>query len=823
MRCLSLLLLCMSLMFQNASANDVCQVPGDDTINVVIFYPSATATGSKHREGIIDACRDFVSRNEKYKGKIFLEKVAYSSEKDGVIKLKSMFENGTSKPSGRKVHMILGPSESGLFVKSIEAITPDPDNGPDKGIPVISPQVIAKVGNVPDGWFFRVNVDVDTRSEIIYDYLNRKGFQNIAVLYADITLGQRSEQAFSRLLTEVQKENYLVAAYTKEKEEIRPVLRRVLDQRPGAIGIFGQRSDIEFIARKIKGMDDGWSQYTPALFTNIDASPLERNDLHFVSLVTAEEIKSSKIDEVYALAYDTAMLTLNLIQQNGLKASSELPVEMRNHLVNFLDGPPEPSKKGKYTRMMFDNFDNQAVLEVMAFQQDILSEAKVILQPGFEWLNKCQHWLTNLQRRFGYTPYWNILLVLVTGIIINLIDLTKLYGVPLSYMKRKEFLQLISVNVSVALGVYLFMSYVGILRWDDTWGAILAVSTYTVFLKAKIFGSEKAKAIGLADFYNRIVRNKHDKIMIAMLHKEGKSINYIAYTNTLVYLQKVLYEIYDFTEKGRAGELKDKLQLDLQAVDGLVDKRKILANKIHEKLSWSELQEKRLVPHDIDEENIESSLPDPLVMVQIGADYCFANKMNQADLEATVRKEIRSIRDKNKAKAKEKDFDTDLNNDFSSRALLETTVLWLFIQNGFDANRLVEKKYLPKDFKEKMIAKSNLLAIPEERRKFKRTRATDVGVGVREPAVEGRNSMSIKSADLIDASRGGASLNLLKCDAHELRENMEVEVVTPEHKSVLSGIIVYLKKDDKINTVGIKWKDLPTGIEDDLLFLAPAT
>ena len=153
MRCLSLLLLCMSLMFQNASANDVCQVPGDDTINVVIFYPSATATGSKHREGIIDACRDFVSRNEKYKGKIFLE-------------------NGTSKPSGRKVHMILGPSESGLFVKSIEAITPDPDNGPDKGIPVISPQVIAKAGNVPDGWFFRVNVDVDTRSEIIYDYLN---------------------------------------------------------------------------------------------------------------------------------------------------------------------------------------------------------------------------------------------------------------------------------------------------------------------------------------------------------------------------------------------------------------------------------------------------------------------------------------------------------------------------------------------------------------------------------------------------------------------------------------------------------------------------
>jgi hypothetical protein len=702
--------------------------------------------------------------------------------------------------------MIFGPADSGVYINGLELLS----ETAELGIPVVSSLVVAKEGNNPEGWFFRLNVDLEARSELIYDYLNRSGFQNISVLFADSALGQRSEAAFRMLLSDEQKNRYSTSSFDNGRDEVRQSLVKLLEKRPGAIGIFGQLSDIKYIANMIKRIDTGWSQYSPALFTNIDAKELQMEDLHFVTMLDPKIDQNSGevlIDDVYGISYDSALAIFSLIKNNHLDANSvNLPSTLRSHLVNYIDGPPNFRLRGEYTGMAFDNFTNLAELLVVAMHGNSFNVLKEEPQAGFVWFSKCKNWLINLNRRYGYAPLWNLLLVLVTGVFANLIDLTKAYGVPLSYMKRREFLQLISLNVSMAMGVFLFMTYSELIRWDDIWGAVIAVLTYTVALKSKIFASKKAQAIGLADLYNRIVKKKHDNIMLALLRREGKTINYIAYTNTLIYLKKVLFEIYNFTEKENSKELKEETERELEAVSGVVEKRKVLASKLHEILDWNELREKRLVPYEIKEEDIEQKLYDPLVLVGIGAEHCISNNLKIQNLDNAVRSGIRSIKNVKNAKQMEADFDSDLNNASTPQAVLETCLLWIYIQNGFRTQQLITKNYLPEDFKDIINNQGICETLDHERRQYKRHLPgmhTKCKITYKKAGVK----MTHNVAELKNLSIGGAKLAILESDAKSLENqtNIGVEIPNKEDINTIKAKVVYIGKGANANVIGIRW------------------
>jgi hypothetical protein len=796
-----------------------CQTASVNSVKIVVLYPRSPA-GSRHRAGIYDACKKFVEKHAEFSNRIYLEDFAYLSEEEGIDLLRSIFESSTAtktKVEQRKYHMIFGPIESGVFVKGLELLS----GITDRGIPVVSPLVAAQEGNNPEGWFFRFNVDVETRAEQIYEYLNRSGFQNISVLFADRTLGQRSEAAFGKLLTDAQKKRYSTAVFSEEREEVRQSLVKIIENRPGAIGIFGQLADIKHIANTIKRMDTGWSHYTPALFTNIDAKELHMEDLHYVTMLDPKKQQDNGkvlVDDAYGIAYDTAITVFSLIHTNQLDGTSANPPStLRSHLVNYMDGPPNFRSPGLYTGMAFDNFTNQAELLVVAMQDSDFNVLKEEPQAGFVWFSKCKNWLSILNRRYGYAPLWSVLLVLATGVIVNLIDLTKAYGVPLRYMKRKEFLQLIALNVSVAMGVFFFMTFSEMIKWNDTWGAIIAVFTYTMVLKSKIFASEKAQAIGFADFYNRIVKRKHDNIMLALLRKEGKTINYIAYTNTLVYLKKVLFEIFDFTEKENARELEEETENELEAVSGLVEKRKVLANKLHDILTWDELKEKRLVPYKIEEKDIEQKLYDPLVLVGIGAEYCISQGRDVENLEEIVRRDIHSIRNEEKAREKEENFDSELKNASTPQGVFETCLLWIYIQYGFRTRQLIKDGYLPANFKE-IIIRPGVDEKPDQERRQCKRHVLDMQKKCNVIHMEAGAEKTSNTAELKNLSIGGAKLAMLDSSAKTLKNQMEIEVEMPQKKDnkPIEAEVVYIGKGVNANTIGVRWKKPLT--EDDSLY-----
>ena len=97
------------------------------------------------------------------------------------------------------------------------------------------------------------------------------------------------------------------------------------------------------------------------------------------------------------------------------------------------------------------------------------------------------------------------------------------------------------------------------------------------------------------------------------------------------------------------------------------------------------------------------------------------------------------------------------------------------------------------------------------------------GVGLRETVATNGQTEAESSAELREASPGGAQLHVLNVDAKRLQESMEIEVYNKKNKNAKAATIVYIKEDKDINTVGIKWKEPFEEDVGDTFMLAPAS
>jgi len=276
---------------------------GTYTFKLGILYINSP-TGERFRDGIKEAI-------DKYpRGNIFESyDFPYDNETEGLKTLVSLMEE---KDIDKKVDIILGPTDSGVFVSALE----QRKKLEKSRIPVISSQVAAKIPHRKGGWFFRTNINVERRAQVIYDFLNKYWVHSIAVLYEDTEFGRRAEEAFRNELNGQQKEHYLPFSYDSTGKA-RIQIRNILELRPEAVGIFGTRNDFVRLYSLLKNLNVGSSRYLPITFSIIDIRVVQDNlqdkdFVYFVSVtdLTKDKDKDKDFDDVKALAYDTTMVIL---------------------------------------------------------------------------------------------------------------------------------------------------------------------------------------------------------------------------------------------------------------------------------------------------------------------------------------------------------------------------------------------------------------------------------------------------------------------------------------------------------------------------------
>ena len=143
--------------------------------------------------------------------------------------------------SNGEADIIIGPTESDVFVMGIE----NRKELEKDEVPVISSLIISDVPYKVGGWFFRTNVDVRRRVEAIHDYMNKYWIRSIAILYANTAWGRRAQEAFSEELSLDQKNYYMPLMYNPPPASAREQIRQILNVRPDAVGIFGEREDLK--------------------------------------------------------------------------------------------------------------------------------------------------------------------------------------------------------------------------------------------------------------------------------------------------------------------------------------------------------------------------------------------------------------------------------------------------------------------------------------------------------------------------------------------------------------------------------------------------
>ena len=130
-------------------------------------------------EGVQEALKDNKLEN------VVLVDLGYTEIGDGLSKLRNAVENET-------VDIIIGPTESDIFVRALD----EREKIEQNKIPLISPLITADVDVQESEWFFRTNVGVNRRAQVMYDCLRKYWIRSMAVLHANTEFGRRAEAAF---------------------------------------------------------------------------------------------------------------------------------------------------------------------------------------------------------------------------------------------------------------------------------------------------------------------------------------------------------------------------------------------------------------------------------------------------------------------------------------------------------------------------------------------------------------------------------------------------------------------------------------------------
>lgn len=724
-----------SALLADENSAPLCASEDKNALRLAMVARGETIESESLFNGVLQSCS-----NDTWQSSIQIQKYVYDSDSEGFEIISNIVKEASAD-------VIIGPSESSLYADLVDFLKFEGNN-----IPIISPVVTVRLGNKPEGWFFRTNVDAASRAQTIYDFLSTKGIQNFAMLYKDSTFGEIAESAFRTELSDVQRTQFNSFRFATA-EQSRPWIKQVNAQRPEAIGIIGSRQEVKQISDLLKKLHNEWNAYDPYVFTIVDTRALALDGTYFLSVGSEGELESDIASgELLDLSADTTSLVImiadDLLKRDISPGSPKWPWEFRKRLVGAMSG--SISKLPSKTAMKFIGLRNITTPKVMMTEDNKVSIVKETAESG--WLKAMNNWVEIRKRRFGVAPLVNLALIGFIVVFLTIVDLRKSHRVSGRDLIRIPFVSLILLNVAIASLLFTYIAENEVSEWDSILGALLVAFGYSGMLKTTIFETAAGQSIGIRRYYENLVVWIYDRIRKQQFEKVGPVINYIAYSNSSPYLQSTLLESYGFAgDEARTQELSQYLNDELSKQNTIFGQRKVLAKEVYKEVSWAKLQERRIVPRSADPNDIN----DPEPIVDESVNYCFRNDQNCLDeLEKLVNKKL----EKQEFSDLKQEFTDDLKSSTTPKAKIASCVRWIILLLGYDLHLLVKQGLLPSNFKiqtDKSFVSKLFNTCPNERERRKFTRVnnhpTTINLEYEGQTLKGK---------LVDISEGGARIAL---------------------------------------------------------------
>lgn len=763
-----------------------CSSEAQNPIRLAVVARGDSIESTSLYKGVLKSCE-----SSEWKIPVMVERYVYDNDSEGFELVSKIVREGSAD-------VIIGPTDSSLYADLVEFLKFEKYR-----IPIISPAVTVELGNDPNSWFFRTNVNAIDRARTMSDYLLSKNVENFALLYTDNTFGEISEAAFRQNLGYIP-DTKMNSFRFSSLNDAWPLIQQINTLRPEAIGIIGSRQEVEKMSSKFKGPHNEWNSFDPYIFTIVDTRGLESDGIHFLSVGTHDKLEPSEASgELLDLSIDTTSLILmiadDMLSRGNLPASPAWPIEFRKRLVGAMSG--SISKFPSRTGMEFVNLQNIAKPKVMTTKGDEVIVETPSLDSG--WLKAGKNWLEIRKRRFGIAPIVNITLISLIVLMLTVFDLKKSHRVGNRDLLRFSFVTLVLLNVSLAIFLFIYTAEIGVLEWDSVFGALLLAFGYSGLLKTTIFETATGQSIGLRRYYENLVTWIYDNIRKQQFEKVGPIINYIAYANTRAYLLSTIQESYGFAgDAERIQSLQDNLQAELDKHQTILGARKVLAREVFNELSWAKLQERRIVPRNAEPEDIF----DPEPVVDVSVKYCFRNNPNcLSDLENLVFEKLENP----EYEGLKDEFMQDLNSSNTPRAKITSCIRWSILLLGYDLQLMIRNGLLPADFK--LTDKTNLFSSNSKQQLKKLERRTTTRINNQDTQVQLAFNDKIVQGQIIDISEGGVCV-LLDQNIQSLPTTLHLTTnandASVELENVQAELISRRQCDDDKTLIGLCWEKL---------------
>ncbi|WP_455221811.1 ABC transporter substrate-binding protein [Kaarinaea lacus] len=659
----------------------------DNTLRIAVVYRDGES-GKRILGGVKGAVETYKKQDGKFK--IEVKPVPYLDELSGIEEILKLFED-------KSIHLILGPSDSGVFVN----VEKRADYEKKASKPVVSPLVTSLAGNKEGDWRFRTNIDVEARVRAASDFLSHASYQAIGVLYSNNEFGQRAAKAFQNQLVQPD-EDYLALPY-EDNSQLRNQVRKILEKRPGAVGVFGRRYELRTVKRELEALNSGFFKYRPLLFSITDTRTLDLKGSYFVSLVGASidqpENQSSIVwDEVRGLAYDTTWLVLKIAGQVQRPLNSKgWATSFRKRLFSYMLGPPQ-RETGFLTGMEFGDGKNLA-------RPRVLTQTATVVQTAFpdrSWrdLGKLGDWIEIRERRYGQAIWFNIALVAVIALWLTLADIRRRQEIRSGILFfRRPVIALAAFNVLSAVATLIAVAEMGIAKWDSVVAALGVAIGHRAMLTTTIFETAQGRALGFGRLYERTLASINARIMTTLHESQSATINYVAYTNSLPNMHDLLINVYSFAQDSADSRDRiDSLEVEIARAKGSLAKQEVCARRLLQTMSWKQLQANRIIPEYIK----QGKLIDPVIILRESVQHVLRS---DDDLRSKVKSKIDEALARLKAdsepgyEAAVKELNDALENAETERGRLYCRLRWLFTQWGFSLKRIREEELLPENFR----------------------------------------------------------------------------------------------------------------------------
>jgi hypothetical protein len=683
-----------SMWAQNSGANQegIGIGQGEKKLRIGVLSIN-TPTGIRHWKGIKEA----VSKHEFYKY-VDLQSYHYADKNDGFELLQRLILD-------EKADIILGPTESDIFVRAVDL----EEELSDKKVPVISGLVTVRIGNRKDGWFFRINVDVTRRVQIIYDFLNKHWISTMGVLYADTEFGRRAERAFkNELKAGNQEEGYMSLLYDNPPNP-RKQLRSIIKNRPEAVGIFCEREEIQQIWKQLQAMNKSGTPYNPLLFTILDVRRISHqiDDIYFVTLTGSSEIPDTDNfiieDEVKCLGYDLGVLVFKVLEDmnrdNQLFTqpfNEDKRLEFRKQLCTLLNRSTRLDETK--TKMIFTNFENTTIPRIFHLKDQKFKPIDIVEHIG--WIEKFVHKVDLLFGIYGYWIYISLFIIFIVAFSISRMELKRLFPHKhVKIYKTKAFYYYVIGHFLIVLLLYIVLSESGSIKYNDIFMVFIISLTPSAFLRTTFFETRYGHTIGLEGFYKNLMSKVENRIMSERYKSLEAITNVIAYSNSENSIRESLYRIYNnHPSPTQRSKLIQKMEEDMAKTIDYLERRRVGARLLLRQLDKNQLKAEGFVPQTWDYEHPF----DPRLIIRKAARHWAHSVEKTKKIDKLLKEQLKNLKKRNEKRYEELIgfMKKELKEILSKEAVIVVKLRILLVMVGFNIKWFIDEGLLdPNDLK----------------------------------------------------------------------------------------------------------------------------